>query len=727
MSLPFAGTGLATLYSYRQFRRHGSDSATAGWTLAVSGIFSTSSLALLLVAGAIAGGGGVGAAIGFAGAAVYLVPGAAVLLAVRYASVRAALSRLMVRAAHGVRRLPWREATRARLDNFPARLEGFLDRIASIRLPARGYAAVFGLALLNWTADCAALALAIVATGQPVPWHALLLAYGAGAAVGSTGLTPGGFGLVELAVAAALTAGGLSGPGALAAVLAYRIVNFWLVILTGWVIMLLLGDRPGAPANCQGPARPGRPASPSGHGGNRGPYGPAVSGADPPWHRSAGRVHSTDRTRGGGRTTDEELLTLGALEQDPHPLLAGLRERAPVAWVPALGGWLVTSYATAVAVMRDPRAFTVDDPRFSTARVVGPSMLSLDGAAHARHRAPFFSAFHRGGAAARLGRFAETEAERLVAAIRPDGAAELRGTVTGPLAVSVVAEALGLGTCRRTDPVRLRPDRRRRHRPVRRPERRVRRAAPDAAAAFAELAADLRAAIGPDNEGPESGEFCDGGRSSTAGQRPSGGGRRVTAQQERVTADGRTVLADAARSGDLTTAEVVSDAAVVMFGGIDTTDGMIANAILHLLSDPGQLELVRVDPRLVAAAIEESLRLEPAAALVDRYATRDVTIGGATVRAGDRVSVSLAAANRDPEVFRDPDRFDIFRANAGRHLAFAYGPHFCIGAALARAETRAAVSALLTLPRLRLDPARPTAPRGLIFRKPPALHVAWDH
>ena len=186
------------------------------------------------------------------------------------------------------------------------------------------------------------------------------------------------------------------------------------------------------------------------------------------------------------------------------------------------------------------------------------------------------------------------------------------------------------------------------------------------------------------------------------------------------------MLADAARSGDLTTAEVVSDAAVVMFGGIDTTDGMIANAVLYLLSDPGQLELVRVDPRLVAAAIEESLRLEPAAALVDRYATRDVIIGEARVRAGDRVSVSLAAANRDPEVFRDPDRFDIFRANAGRHLAFAYGPHFCIGASLARAETRAAVSALLTLPRLRLDPARPAAPRGLVFRKPPALHVTWD-
>ena len=411
-----------------------------------------------------------------------------------------------------------------------------------------------------------------------------------------------------------------------------------------------------------------------------------------------------------------------------------------MAWVPALGGWLVTSYAAAVAVMRDPRAFTVDDPRFSTARVVGPSMLSLDGAAHARHRAPFFSAFHRGGAAARLGQFAETEAARLVAAIRLNGAAELRSTVTGPLAVAVVAEALGLG--------HLPPD------TILSAYARIvggvtglsgdQSAAaagppPDAAGAFAELAADLLAAIGPDHGGPGNGAGNggpgtggpggggpgNGSPPSTAGRRPPAG-HRATAQDERVTADGRTVLADAARFGDLTTAEVVSDAAVVMFGGIDTTDGMIANAILHLLSDPGQLELVRVDPRLVAAAIEESLRLEPAAALVDRYATRDVAIGEARVRAGDRVSVSLAAANRDPEVFRDPDRFDIFRANAGRHLAFAYGPHFCIGAALARAETRAAVSALLTLPRLRLDPARPAAPRGLIFRKPPTLHVTWD-
>ena len=241
MSLPFAGTGLAAIYEYKQFRRRGVDPATSGWALALSGIFSTSSLAVLLVAGAVASGVSVGTAAGFAGAAAYLVPGVAVLLAIRYERVRKQLSELFLRLARQVQRLPHSPATRARLEDLPARLEEFLDRIASLRLPARGYLTVFGLATLNWAADCTALALAIRATGLPVPWHALLLAYGAGAAVGSTGLTPGGFGLVELTVAAALTAGGLPAAGALAAVLAYRLVNFWLVIGIGWLAML----RPG--------------------------------------------------------------------------------------------------------------------------------------------------------------------------------------------------------------------------------------------------------------------------------------------------------------------------------------------------------------------------------------------------------------------------------------------------------------------------------------------------
>ena len=137
------------------------------------------------------------------------------------------------------------------------------------------------------------------------------------------------------------------------------------------------------------------------------------------------------------------------LETDPHPVLARLREAAPVCWVPVLGAWLVTGYQLAVDVLRDARAFTVDDPRFSTAKVVGPSMLSLDGAQHARHRAPFTRPFRAEEVHARLESFIRDEASRLVAAIRPHGAAELRRAVAGPLAAAVMAEALGLG---QTDP-----------------------------------------------------------------------------------------------------------------------------------------------------------------------------------------------------------------------------------------------------------------------------------
>ncbi|MFF2134103.1 cytochrome P450, partial [Streptomyces olivochromogenes] len=166
---------------------------------------------------------------------------------------------------------------------------------------------------------------------------------------------------------------------------------------------------------------------------------------------------------------------------------------------------------------------------------------------------------------------------------------------------------------------------------------------------------------------------------------------------------------------------------VLMFGGIETTEAMITNALLHLLRHPGELALVRADDGLLDGAIEESLRLEPGAAVVDRYATRDTVLGPATIRRGELVTVSLAGANRDPAVFPDPDRFDVRRENARLQLAFAHGPHYCLAAHLARLETRIALQRLLErLPALRLDPAHPAAAHGLVFRKPPTLHVLWD-
>jgi cytochrome P450 len=376
--------------------------------------------------------------------------------------------------------------------------------------------------------------------------------------------------------------------------------------------------------------------------------------------------------------------TLAELSRDPHPRLALLRAREPVSWLPELGGWLVTRRDLATQVMRDAETFTVDDPRFSTAQVVGPSMLSLDGAEHARHRAPFTAPFRPREVLGRFTAFTEQEADRLIDALVPQRAAELRRDFAGPLAVAVMAEALGLaGTATGTvlswyDAI------------VNAVTRITAGQAPgpDGAAAYEQLKAAVEHTIG----GPDS----------------------------------TSLLASAA--GALSLSEVASNAAVLLFGGLETTEAMIANLLVHLLNDPAQLSAVRDGgPEPLDGAIEESLRLEPGATVVDRYATRDATLGPVTVRAGDLVSVSLAGANRDPEVFKDPDAFDIRRDNARLQLAFAQGPHYCVGAHLARLETRVALRQLLErLPGLRLDPDHPTPEiRGLVFRKPQAVHVLW--
>lgn len=378
-------------------------------------------------------------------------------------------------------------------------------------------------------------------------------------------------------------------------------------------------------------------------------------------------------------------VTLAQLEADPHPLLARLREHEPVSWLPALGGWLVTRRDLAMGVMRDPDTFTVEDPRFSTGQVVGPSMLSLEGVEHERHRDPFARPFRLDAVRERFAAPVAAETDRLLDAIAPAGAAELRRELAGPLATAAVTHALGLED-----------------------------------AGTAEVLGWYDAIVASVTE-------------ITAGRPPTEAGRRgfeeLRAAIEPALARGpesSLVAAAAGDAGGLERGEVVSNAAVLLFGGIETTEGMIANAIAHLLAHPDQLAAVRAEPELLANAIEESLRLEPAAAVIDRYATRDAELAGAPIRAGDLVVVSIAGANRDPSVFPDPDRFDVRRPNAKLHAAFAHGPHVCIGMHLARLEAHTAVARVLErLPGLQLEAGEPPAASGLVFRKPAALRVCW--
>jgi len=369
--------------------------------------------------------------------------------------------------------------------------------------------------------------------------------------------------------------------------------------------------------------------------------------------------------------------TIARLEGDPHALHDALRAREPVSWVPALGGWLVTRRDLALEAMRDAARFTVHDPRFTTAQVVGESMLSLDGPEHARHRAPFADPFRLGEVRRRLAREVRVETDALIDALEPAGEAELRRGFAGPLAAAVVTRTLGLESPREvlglydaivgavTDLSAGRP------------------ASPHARAAVASLGDMIRPALQRDDS-----------------------------------------LLALAAAGGLAPDEVASNAAVLLFGGIETTEGMIANAVAHLLGDPASQRLVARDPALIEAVVEESLRFEPAAAAVDRYATVDTQLGDAGIAAGELVRISITAANRDPATFPDPARFDPLRPNARRHLAFAGGPHVCVGMHLARLEARTALAALLErLPRLRL--AEMPEIRGLVFRKPPRLLVRW--
>jgi cytochrome P450 len=149
-----------------------------------------------------------------------------------------------------------------------------------------------------------------------------------------------------------------------------------------------------------------------------------------------------------------------------------------------------------------------------------------------------------------------------------------------------------------------------------------------------------------------------------------------------------------AAGGELTHREFAANAALLVGAGFETTVNLIGNGIVLLLNHPQQLALLRDDPGLWPAAIEEILRFESPVQMLVRTARRDVEVGGEHIRAGAMFVLLMGGANRDPGVFTDPGRFDITRPNAREHLAFGSGIHGCLGAALARIE---GVIALRTL------------------------------
>lgn len=188
------------------------------------------------------------------------------------------------------------------------------------------------------------------------------------------------------------------------------------------------------------------------------------------------------------------------------------------------------------------------------------------------------------------------------------------------------------------------------------------------------------------------------------------------------------LLAHAELDGQrLTNDEIIAFCRLLLPAGAETTYRAASNMMVGLLCDPAQLDAVSSDRSLVPAAVEEALRWEAPLTGISRTASADAVVAGVEVRAGSAVNTCLGSANRDPSRWEEPDRFDIFRP-ARPHMAFATGPHLCLGIHLARMEMRAVLECLLDrLPSLRLDPnADPPTIVGLAFRAPAVLPVVWD-
>jgi len=402
-------------------------------------------------------------------------------------------------------------------------------------------------------------------------------------------------------------------------------------------------------------------------------------------------------------TLDPSLSLYHLLDQkvlaDPYPLYRAVREAAPVAWDPYLSCWVVTGYDEALIVLKEFSADRTPTPEFM-ARLglgeIGPladvmcrQMLFLDAPAHTHMRKLCASAFTP-RRVERLRRHIEEIADELIDAALPQGCIDVVGDFAERLPAIVTAHLLGMP---REDHVQLKA-----------------------------WSTDFAQMLGNFQHNP-------------------GGVVRVLKSLDEMTRYFRSAIREDRRRLDdglvrslveaevdgarLTEDEVIANVIVTMVGGQETTTNLIGNGLLTLLRHPDRLIELRDTPEIADTAIEELLRYETPSQHTGRICRTDTVLGGQTIPAGAPVLAVMAAANRDPARFANPDRLDLTRAD-NRHLAFGWAAHFCFGAPLARMEARIAFQALLRrLPDLALTDHPPVWRDNLGLRGLTALPVTF--
>lgn len=363
-----------------------------------------------------------------------------------------------------------------------------------------------------------------------------------------------------------------------------------------------------------------------------------------------------------------------------------LREAEPVSWVPALGGWLVTAYPLARTVLATTGDFTVwAEPNLVRASL-GVMMLTSDPPEHERQRRPFDAPFRRRAVRERFEERVATRVERLLDELAPRGSCELASDFAAQFAIGVAGDILGLSL---DDILKIQ--------------------------GFYEAFAGAMVYDGD----PEPQRRADAARTAL-NEILLGELARVRSEPDGSITS---VLANDHATG-LMDDEIVAQLRVILFGAIETVESMVVNAVLLLLEHPEELRAVEAEASLVPNAVEEGMRLIPPVAFIERWTSAPTALGEVELARGEFVGISTLAANRDPEVFEDPLRFDVRRENARHHLAFSFGVHHCLGFNMARLQGPIAVQAILRrLPGLEL--AERPEPHGFAFRRPPELRLRW--
>jgi cytochrome P450 len=384
-------------------------------------------------------------------------------------------------------------------------------------------------------------------------------------------------------------------------------------------------------------------------------------------------------------------ITVEQLETDPYAIYGQLREEEPVCYVESVGLWLVTRWADVQHVDKTPDLFTGETEPSTLKRTFGRNLLASEGPYHDRIRKIIYPWFRVGAIGDYPDKIIRPIANELVDAFADRGHAELVSEFAEPLSARVLKRALGLEFVE---------------------EETLRRWFVDLATGAANFERD-----------PAKQEIADRASAEV--------NETLVPVLERLEREPNDTLLSSMIHTEvdgerLTKEEIQSNLKVMIVGGLQATTDLIGLSLWAILSHQDQLEEVRADPKLVDPAIEEAARWHSPVGTSTRQTTRDTELAGIELEKGALIAAVLASANRDKRNWTDPERYDIHRREGG-HLAFATGPHLCIGARLGRYEARTAWRVLLDrLPKLRLDPDRPIEITGWEFRSPHHLHVQWS-